>query len=411
MKIKDYIFLAIKNLSRRKKAMFLSSTLIIISMLIFIVVLSFSTGLLKAMDRAILKNISYRTIVVMKNQNNIDDIEEKIKKMEHVVKCVSQDYFETAAPLSRIDDIEIKDGTISLFGADSETSPNIVAGRKLFDNEQNACIIPSTFYPYDVSTYDESKIYNAEELLGHEITIEYNSYIYDGPNMNVKEKFEKNFVVVGIYDQDEIMAEVNDCYISYNEIKEIVDTRLDGNNYSNMENRPVMAIVDDAQNVNVVLDKIKSMGYRAIIRSSANTQLVGIVNIVCVLISSVLIFIAILNITISSIKSMTERKYEIGMLKAIGYKNSTMQGILFTENLIISLFSYVFTLLLSNLTIYMVQTKYIQDNFQLMQMKLGINIYFCIIPLGIILIIPAISSVLCGRKLFKRTPVSLNKER
>lgn len=410
MKIKDYIFLAMKNLSRRRKSVFFSFILIVLSMLIFIVALSFSSGILNAMDRAILKNISYRTIAVMESKNTTLDFN-TIEKLEHVVKCVSQDYYETSALVKNVANKTIENGVISLFSFDSKTLPNIVLGREPLKGERNVCIIPVDFYPYDVRTCDKSKIYNARELLGHEITIEYNSYDYDGPYMDIKETFEKKFIVVGVYDQNETMSEVNDCYVFYEDLKEIVDIRLENNNYSNMDNRPLMAIVDDAQNVNLVLDKLKSMGYRAIVRSTANTQLIGVISIACILVSSILIFIAIVNVTISSIKSMTERNYEIGILKAIGYKKRNIQGILFAENLIISFSSYVVAMILSYLIVHYVQVKYIQLNFQLMQMKLGINISFCIISFIVTLIIPAISSGLCGKKILRRTPISLNKER
>lgn len=80
MRLLDYIFLAKKNLSRRKKSVIVNSILIFISTVIFVLGLSFTKCFMNSINRAILKNPSYRTIVLTGVKEEEQD--SVIKKIE-----------------------------------------------------------------------------------------------------------------------------------------------------------------------------------------------------------------------------------------------------------------------------------------------------------------------------------------
>ena len=70
MTIIDYINIAYKNLSRRKKYCISSFILIFIAVIVSILLLTFSKGIRETIDKAINNNLSYRTIVISGIKNN-----------------------------------------------------------------------------------------------------------------------------------------------------------------------------------------------------------------------------------------------------------------------------------------------------------------------------------------------------
>ena len=85
MKVRDYIFLAFKNLVRRKKGIVSSVILIVISVIISTLVLSFSLSVGNYMNRALINNVSYRTIVILGvPQDKQEEVIESLKKIEHI---------------------------------------------------------------------------------------------------------------------------------------------------------------------------------------------------------------------------------------------------------------------------------------------------------------------------------------
>ena len=88
MRVIVYIFLANSNLSRRKRIIG-SIVLTAISMLILIFTLSFSSSFKNTMERAVLKNISYRTVVVMGDYSvSSDKIIDDVMNIENVEKAI-----------------------------------------------------------------------------------------------------------------------------------------------------------------------------------------------------------------------------------------------------------------------------------------------------------------------------------
>ena len=414
MRVKDYIFLAKSNLSRRKKSVFISCFLIVVSMLVLILSLSFTISMKSAMNKAILKNISYRTIVINgKSKEDIPRIMEDVKSVSNVIKVVSQKEYSYGSSNFYISGKEYN-GSINLLGADKDIQPNIIAGREIEKNEKLVCIIPKEFYPYNsTEKYQKDKVIDGESLIGKEIKINYNSYYYKPAESILKNTFSKTFTVIGVYDNEESFSNNNDCYISFDDIYEIQETiENDSEIIDQIVVFPnsVYAIIDSSDNMKKAVEDIQNLGYNATPRSVANIDLINVINVVAILITVVILLIVVVNLVISSIKSINDRSYEIGMLKAIGYKDKNIQNIVFTENLIIGVLSYIITLIFAFILMLIAKYKIVSGNRELVMMNININLIVCLIAFLISTIIPILTAKVSARKALTKTIVQLNKE-
>ncbi|MBO5477944.1 MAG: FtsX-like permease family protein [Clostridia bacterium] len=412
MKINDYIYLASVNLKRRRKSFVVNVILISISLFILICCLSFSNSLSKAMNRALINNISYRSISAMSNKSiKTEELVDMVGSVEHVIKVVPQMKYETALEVSALDN-ENFSGNITVYGGNEEIYPNIIAGRSFYDDEKNVCIVPKEFYLFDMNKYDKEKSIDGESLIGKSIEITYYSYEYIENSAPIKkDKYTKTLKVIGVYDQDENMMNVNECYINFSDISDIMDIRLEGNNYSGIDTQGVTAIVDSSLNVNQVVETLESMDLRVIVRSVVNEKLIKIINLTSIFVSSVIMIIAFINITISSIKSIEERRYEIGMLKAIGYNRKNIIGILVIENIIIGIAAFIITIIISLIAILLVREKIFSNNISLKSIGLDLNLNTSMVSLIIALVVPVLSGIICSGKITKKNSITLNKER
>lgn len=415
MRVIDYIFLANSNLSRRKRII-ASIVLTAISMLILIFTLSFSSSFKNTMERAVLKNISYRTVVVMGDYSvSSDKIIDDVMNIENVEKVIPNNQYESGSSVVKVGGSSIS-GIIGLYGANSEMQPNIISGRGFLENEREVCLIPKDFYPYNIyPSYDSSNTLDGEKLLGKEIVLEYYSYDRTSNKSEVNGTYTKKLTVVGVYDSNENVSGNNYCYIPFEDMDEINTTREENSVYGTdtiyVEDNTVMVVVDDTSNVDSVISKIQELGYRSMVRSTANLEMIDTINKVTMIVFGVVILIVIINLTISSIKSIVERGYEIGMLKAIGYRKREIRNILFTENLIVSTISYIITILLVLVLNIVIKKCIFSRIYELEQMNLSLQTSTILIAFIVSMIIPVITTALSSTKILKQTSVNLNKER
>ncbi len=415
MRIKDYIFLASKNLSTRRNVS-TNILLLTVAMIIFIISLSYTSCFLSGMDKAINKNISYRSIVAMDYGDiSMEEMTEKLCNIDNVIKVVPLTNFLTGINIKKIGVHDYNDAGISIQGAANDVQPNIINGRGFNENENGVCIIPEKFYPYDYDEFSPEKIIDGNQLIGQKIEAEYYSHDNRPLSPIVCKTFKKEFTIIGVYNQEDNMEDYSYCYVSFDDIDAINKDIKENNIYSEktilLESKGLVAIVDKAENVEKVLNDIQSLNCRAIIKSVANTDLMNVIKTICLIVFEIIIVIALINIIISSIKSIIDRKYDIGMQKAIGYKNKHIQGILFTENNIIGVLSYVIAIMVALVLNFIVRKYFVNNDIQLHLIGLNLDIITCIIAFVISIIIPTISSALSSVLTLKSTPVTLNKER
>ena len=420
MKVRDYIFLAFKNLVRRKKGIVSSVILIVISVIISTLVLSFSLSVGNYMNRALINNVSYRTIVIIGvPQDKQEEVIESLKKIEHISNAVKESE-ERTMTLIHVNNVQNlgKDFTIGFNGVDITTQPEVILGRKIKEGEKNVCIIPNKIYPpkriIDTS-FDKEAYISGEDLLGKMIEVSYNSYDESSGDRVINKTFQDEYEIVGVYDVDEYPL-LESWYVPFDNIINInnnveENTILNPNVTYGEYSEQISAYVDSALNLDSTIEKVEELGYRCIIRSTANTYIVIIINVVVGIVLTVLLFIVLTIITSSSIKSLDDRKYEIGMLKAIGYKNKYIRNMLLCENLVISIGAYLLGIIISIIAMSVIKINILDKSEDFSQLNCNLNVWVCFIALLFAIIVPTISTYLGGKGIFKRTPISLNKER
>ena len=422
MKIRDYIFLAFKNITRRKKGIVSNVILIAISVIISTLVLSFSISFGNYMNRALVNNIAYRSIVVLGvSEDRQEEVIEDLESIEHVLRVVleTEERTMTTIYINNLD--EFSDlNTISFRGVDSNTQPEVILGRKIKDGEKNVCIVPNKIYqqqPVKDEEYDKDDYIHGEDLLGKTINISYYSY-NESTGERVRNKtFEEEYEIIGVYDVDEYVL-LDSWYIPFEDVSRI-NSNVEENTISNLDpnvvySRPdeqIIAIVDNALNLDSTLKTVEERGYACIVRSTANTYIVVIINVVVGIVLAVLLSIVLSSITTSSIKTINDRKYELGMLKAIGYKGKTIRNMLLFENLIIGAAAYMIGMIISIITMLIVKVNIFDKSVDLSKLNCNLNLWVCIIALLFSFMIPSIATYLSGKSILKKTPISLNKER
>lgn len=420
MEVRDYIFLAFKNLVRRKKGIVSSVILISISVIISTLVLSFSLSIGNYMNRALINNISYRTIVVLGVPHaKQEEVIESLKKIEHISNAVKENEERTMTSI-HVNNVQSlgKDFIIGFNGVDITTQPEVILGRKIKEGEKNVCVIPNKIYlpkKYTDTSFDKEAYINGEELLGKMIEVSYNSYDESLGDRIINKTFQEEYEIVGVYDVNEYPL-LESWYVPFENIINInnkveENTVLNPNVTYGEYNEQISAYVDSALNLDSTLEKVEELGYRCIVRSTADTYIVIIINVVVGIVLTVLLFIVLTVITSSSIKSLDDRKYEIGMLKAIGYKNKYIRNMLLCENLVIGIGAYLLGIIISVIAMSVLKINILDKSEDFSQLNCNLNIWVCIIALLFAIIVPTISTYLGGKTIFKKTPISLNKER
>ena len=130
---------------------------------------------------------------------------------------------------------------------------------------------------------------------------------------------------------------------------------------------------------------------------------------VTVIVISILMLIVLFSITTSSIKAINDRKYEIGMLKAIGYKNKNIKIMLLFENLVIGIGAYLIGLVISIISMYSLKIFVFSKNIDFDKLDVNLNIWVCLIALIFSIIVPTTLDRVFGKGIFNKTPLSLNK--
>lgn len=421
MKIKDYIFLANKNLSRRKKGVISNTILIAISVIICLLVISFNICLSNYMNRALVNNIAYRSIVVLGvPEEKQEDVINSIKEIDHIAKVIPEKEERTMTTIySDFFDEYEENMRLSFKGADVNIQPSVIQGRNIENGETNVCLIPNKIYYGKYSqnkeqVYDREAYINGEDFLGKKINIYYFSYDESNGERIRKETFTEEFEVIGIYDVDEYPFEDN-LFVSFEDVIKInknveENTVLNPNVIYSGPDEQIIAYVDNSLNLNNTMEKVEELGYRCIVRSTVNTYIVVIINVVTAIVLSVLMIIVLSSITTSSIKAIDDRKYEIGILKAIGYKNKNIKTILLFENLIIGIRAYLIGLIISIISMYLIKIFIFNKNIDFDRLNVNLNVWVCIVALIFSILIPTIASYFGGKGIFKKTPLSLNKE-
>lgn len=416
MRLLDYIFLAKKNLSRRKKSVIVNSILIFISTVIFVLGLSFTKCFMNSINRAILKNPSYRTIVLTGvKEEEQDSVIKKIEEDKNIAKVLKNKEYVTSANLKTIDNINIGE-YVSLNGANENITPQVIAGRNIRDIDVSVCIIPKKVFFYSgKEDFNKDDYIDGESLIGKKISLEYYSRDDSKGSSEINKTFLLELEIIGVYNAEEYIMDGNDLFVPFSIISKIENDReenwIKDPNTIYAGSNMIYAIVNNALNLDESFEKISSLGYRSIIRSTTNTAIIIVINTVVGIIVGVFLLIVLINITSSTLKSIDERKYEIGMLKAIGYKNRNIQKLFLIENVIIGARAYLIGLIIAIINMYIMQINIFEKNYDFYLLNIRIDLAICIMAGATMIIVPILATLFSSKTIYKKTAISLSKER
>ncbi len=360
MEIKSITYISYKNLTRRKTQVFFNILLISLTLVLFILTMS----LMDSVNRFILSqtrdDAKFRTLNVYYNTDIIqsrNEVVENMKNVNHIIEAYPQSgvFGGKIINVTQISDNGKKDFIdLGIRACSNGNTPKVLAGSTFKKNDAKVGIIPKLFYPnsdFKISYSKENVDFiDGEKMIGKTIVIRYYAYDFsDEGQPKVVKSFDYHFKVVGVYDA---VKNYDDPFCVYLPYRDVLNMQNNVEKYSKglakSVNNAVTAVVDKSQNTNKVIKKLNEIGYSANALSNANgsadqTSYIVIIGLILGMLLLILAFVVVSLTTISSIKKRTP---EIGMLKAIGYTNKNITGIICFEMLLISIISLIIVLII-----------------------------------------------------------------
>ena len=370
MKLTNINFLAKANakVNKNEKGIKIISDLLVISLTL---ISSFSIVVTKAVDEY-KEDFRARTLEVAPVLSELDEnVIESIKNTEHVVDIfplegIRQDLFDIKGTSStefqnRLEKDE--DSYLDIWSLLGDEKRSVIAGKTLEDSPAFSCIVPSDFYPFEVDDENENPDYiKGESLIGETITVKASSdYLFEvynyrfgdgGENTSLElPAIEYKLKVVGTYYLSPTeYGNYDSVFISGETAKKILDDALAKGGYkkddstevgkwwSDLSLRTHYVLVDDYENIESVYNALTDMnvccandpelGIQSSIINASN-----IFRFASVFLIIATFLLSVITIIQSTTNALSLRKSDIGLLKAIGYKNSQIFACLYCEQL------------------------------------------------------------------------------
>ena len=249
---------------------------------------------------------------------------------------------------------------------DDDLVDKVIKGRGLDKTPVMSCILPNkyTYEEYDdkageLTGYREE--IDTESLLGKTLDVEYEYSIHaykkqgDGyaEDWLTLPKIKYRLKVVGIYYFSPLSsAEELPCVTVSKETAEKIDKMvLDNavkngmkeelNDYLNDEYaRDYVVTADSIDNINEVMTTLQEKGIGAYVTVGSPDEsmlaFTGIFGGVGTFLTAAILLLTVINIFLSVHNNIAERKAEIGLMKAVGYKTSQIFYSMYLENIILA---------------------------------------------------------------------------
>ena len=441
MKLTNVNFLAKANakINKNEKGIKIVSALLVISITL---ISAFSITVTKAVNEY-KEDYRARTLQVDPIFGPLDENKvNKIRNTEHVesifpLKGIRNDSFSVTQTSNqefqnRIDDKG--DAHIDIWSLLGDEKRSVIAGKTLDESPVLSCVVPSDFYPFEVENENKKPDYiDGESLIGKTITVKainnmlIQPYNIDGsPESGSLElpAIEYKLKVVGTYYLSPTETGYYDSiYISEETATKILDDALTKGGYSkdnettvgkwwsDLSLRTHYVVVDDFENIESVYNALTDMNVCCADDSELGIQdsIVNASNIfsfasVFLIISTVLL--SVIMIIQSTANALSLRKSDIGLLKAIGYKNSQIFACLYCEQLRVTFTGFAVGTIISIIVMAVSNLFFANRNFidRLYIINWGNFGILLAISFLIVTIVPLICQLIALRKLNKIQP-------
>lgn len=442
MKLTNVNFLAQANakINKNEKGIKIVSALLVISITL---ISAFSITVSKAVNEY-KEDYRARTLEVDPWLSKLDDnVIESIKNTEHVVDIfplegIRNDSFSVTQTSNqefqnRIDDKG--DTHIYIWSLLGDEKRSVIAGKTLDESPVLSCVVPSDFYPFEVEDQNKKPDYiDGEGLIGETITVKaYNDDLIQDYNMGGDfvststlnlPAIEYKLKVVGTYYLSPTETGYYDSiYISEETATKILDDALTKGGYSkdnkttvgkwwsDLSLRTHYVVVDDFENIESVYNALTDMNVCCADDSELGIQdsIVNASNIfsfasVFLIISTVLF--SVIMIIQSTANALSLRKSDIGLLKAIGYRNSQIFACLYCEQLRVTFTGFAVGTIISIIVTAVSNFFFANRNFidRLYIINWGTFGILLAISFLMVTIVPLICQLIALRKLNKIQP-------
>lgn len=352
--------------------------------------------------------IDFRTLIVLPNEElfyeyglDYDYGFEKIAEVEHVLEVYYSQY-NIYPTISDTYKSEAYTGDIDLRYGSEYTLPEVTVGETFTKSDRNVAICPEKFYP---SSEDNGKVIEARDLIGTTFNTQNEIYEKDVQEYDI---YEMEFTIIGLYDAVSNKYTANTCFISGSDMIELYNNTL-----SNMNSDILSAhlvVVDDVKNIDEVVIALEKIGFTAELYGFIDDDMINKINIICIVMMITVVLCIIIITAFYVRKKIINSSYDIGILKAIGYKNKKIRMLMLLENIWISLIALLIAIIVYFLIIWifdLVFYSYFVLNFNILK-PYGNAI---LITIGLIFFLPNIVDyIILSQYLKKKTTVLIKGE-
>ena len=457
MRINNNLFLAKANLKGSKK-----KNTVMVMMILSVISVTLLLGFLGVANTVLEQNKNakcYRQAVIFP-KTEYEEVEsvgvtnkniKEILSIDHVISCEKRDL----PPSESITVTKILDeNNKNISNTTNETSlkkinedmcsqiydedlvTRVIKGTNLDKSPVMSCILPDTFtyveynYEKDELTGRKERI-ATENLLGKTLSVdlEYNIHLfkksgvgYSDDSVNLP-KISYQLKIVGIYhySQSTALDGSPDIVISKETAKKIDQMALDNavkngmkddlDDYINDDQaREYIVTADSIDNINEVIDTLFEKGVNVVgsegILDESMLAFTGIFGGVGTFLTAAILLLTVINIFLSVHNNIAERKAEIGLMKAVGYKTSQIFYSMYLENIILAVKSLVIGGVLSAVMVFIINLiNKSGDELQMLYVMPWLSFLILLaIAFGVILIIPLVCLLIMVYNIAKIQP-------
>lgn len=365
MKLRNYIKLAMTNISRRKKSVRGNILLISLALIILIITSTLGSSMNIYIDNFLLEGLDHRNLLIFGSKDESKQLEKKIgdivKEDNNMVEFY-QELFGVTVETDNMDELIDKElikldesyGYVNLNAGNLEHKSYIIKGSYFNSDDSNVGIIPKKFYPDLSFKIDFSKenidFINGESLIGKTINVKYYSYDITGDKLEKIKTFDYSFKVVGVYEIEKNLNYPHEVFIPRSDLKEIIE-KIEANDIGAAEDSGInySVILNSYDYVDKAMDKFNKVGLDVskIAEIGSIVDVSKYIFLVGEILGIIIICISLINIILTMFKSIKERTGEIGLLKAIGYSNKNIVTIIGMEGMTIGVLSFLFSSVVS----------------------------------------------------------------
>ena len=457
MRINNNLFLAKANLkgSKRKDTVMVMMILSVISVTLLLGFLGVANTVLEQNKNA----KCYRQAVIFP-KTEYEEVEsvgvtnkniKEILSIDHVISCEKRDL----PPSESITVTKILDeNNKNISNTTNETSlkkinedmcsqiydedlvTRVIKGTNLDKSPVMSCILPDTFtyveynYEKDELTGRKERI-ATENLLGKTLSVdlEYNIHLfkksgvgYSDDSVNLP-KISYQLKVVGIYhySQSTALDGSPDIVISKETAQKIDQMALDNavkngmkddlDDYINDDQaREYIVTADSIDNINEVIDTLFEKGVNVVgsagILDESMLTFTAVFGGVGTFLTVAILLLTVINIFLSVHNNIAERKAEIGLMKAVGYKTGQIFYSMYLENIILAVKALLIGGALSAVTVLIINlVNSAGDTIQQTYVMPWLSFLILLaIAFGVILVIPLVCLLIMVYNIAKIQP-------